>query len=95
MGLVIVALGDLLGEEIGHQRALSVVSEVMRQRPGEHMAFVLAGAVADTFGFEGERALHEMTRKQAEAEFWGIVADALEQLEDENGPPEDEPPPQN
>ena len=73
-------LGDLLGERIGHQRAIKVISEVMRARPGAALIFTLAGALACAIDWDGECALSEQRTASAVAHARGVSADVLKWL---------------
>jgi hypothetical protein len=81
MQLVLHALGDALGEAAGHR----LVIDAMRHRinSGEHVAQTVAVAMADAIGYDGERALSEQRACVTRGEFWALVCDAAEQLDDE------------
>jgi len=84
---VLVAAADLLGEELGHQRAITVISEVLQQRPGVDLIFLVAAALASAIDWDGARALTEHQRCHDEAQFCGVVADALKAQREEGGDP--------
>ena len=80
MELVLFALGDELGDVVGHKLAIDGLSR--RIHPGEHVARTVAVAIAETIDHNGERALANQSGSVTRAEFWGMVCDAAEQLGD-------------
>ncbi len=85
MALVLMELGDQLGELAGHK----LVIDAMRQRihRGEHVARTVAVAMAEAIDHDGESALSKQRDFVTRGEFWGVVADGLRQLDDEDNPP--------
>jgi hypothetical protein len=71
VALVLAALGDELGDELGHAAAI----DALRQRigNGEHPARALASAMAEFIDHDGERALATQHDRQITAEFWAIL----------------------
>ncbi len=84
MELILLALGDELGDMAGHKLAIEALSQ--RIHGGEHVARTVAVAMAEAIDHDGERALATQRDSVTKAEFWGIVADAAEQLGDDDEP---------
>lgn len=71
MTFILAALGDELGDELGHRAAI----DALRQRVGSgtHPARALADAVAESIEYDGERALAIQRDRHTTAEFWQVV----------------------
>ncbi len=77
IGLILAALGEILGELIGHQEAIRLIGQRVPSRSGEHMAVTCAELIAATFGGDGEAAAANAVAATEEGEFWGLIADEI------------------